>query len=79
MARTRQQMSGTSALVHEPVQEQTQNNQHSTVDEGEHACRLSYVERDVDVVKTTVERIEATLMHLAQNVNSQVPRQSEYR
>ena len=55
MARTRQQMSGTSALVHEPVQEQTQNNQHPTIDEDEHARWLTHVERDVDLVRTIVK------------------------
>ena len=44
MARTRQQISGTLAPVHELVQEQTQNNQHSTVDEDEHARWLTHVE-----------------------------------
>ena len=66
-------MSGTLALVHEPVQEQNQNNQHLIIDKGEHARQLTHVEWDMDVVKTTVEQMEATLMHLAPNINSQVP------
>ena len=66
MARMRQQISGTSTLVYEQVQEQTQNNQHFTVDEvEEHARRLMHVERNVDMVKAIVERMEATLMHMA--------------
>ena len=64
MAKTRQQMSETSAQIHEPVQEQTQNNQHSTIDEDEHARQLTHMERDMDLVRTTVERMEATLMNL---------------
>ena len=35
------------------------------------------MERIVDTVKATVERMEATLMHMAQSLNSQVPRQPE--
>ena len=62
-------MFGTSTPVHEPVQKQTQNNQHSIINESEHARRLTYVERDVDLVKTIVEWMEATLMNLAQNIN----------
>ena len=80
MARTCQQIFGTSASVHEQVQEQTQNNQHSTVDEvEEHARRLTHVERNVDTVKAIVEQTEATMMHMAQNMNSKVPRQPEQR
>ena len=67
-------MSGTSALVREPIQEHTKNNQHSIVDKNEHARQLTHVERDMDLVRTTVEQIEATLMNLAQNINSQLPR-----
>ena len=63
-------MSGSSTPVHEPIQEQIQNNQHSTVDEDEHERQLTYVERNMDLVKTTVEWMEATLMNLAQNINS---------
>ena len=58
-------MSGTSALAYEQVQEQTHNNQHSTVDEDEHVWWLTHVERDIDVLRPTVEQMEATLMHLA--------------
>ena len=79
MARTCQQISRTLAPVHEPIQEQTQNNQHSTVDEDEHARRLTHIEWDVDLVRTTVEQMEAILMNLAQNINSQVLRQIEHR
>ena len=48
-------MSGTSAPIHESVQEQTQNSQHSTVNEDEHARRLTLVEGDVDVVRASIE------------------------
>ena len=58
-------MSGTSAPAYEQVQEQTQNNQYSTVDKDEHAWRLTHVERDIDVVRATVEQMEANLMHQA--------------
>ena len=76
MARKCQQVSRTSASVNKQVQEQTQNNQHSTVDKvEEHEWQLSYVEWNVDTVRATVERMEATLMHMVQNLNSQVPRQ----
>ena len=47
MARTRQQVSGTSALANE----QTQNERHSAIDEEEEKVRrLSYVEQNVDTM-----------------------------
>ena len=59
-------MSRASALVQERVQGPTKNNQLSTIEEEEHAQRLTYVEQDVDAIRAIVERIEATLAHLTQ-------------
>ena len=37
----------------------------STIDEDEHARQLMHIEGDVDVVRAIIERMKATLMHLA--------------
>ena len=70
MVRARQQNSETSAPIHKPTQGPMQNNQLSTIEEEAHAQWLTHVEQNEDVVRATVEQMEATLMHLAQCVNS---------
>ena len=77
MVRTRQQGSSTSAQAYEPAQGPTQNNHLSTIEEEAQTLRLTYVEKNVDAVRATVERMEATLMHLTQCVNSQAPQKLE--
>ena len=53
-------------MEHQQIQEQTQNNQHPTVNEAkEHAWRLTHVERNVDMVRAIVEHMEGILMHMA--------------
>ena len=47
-----------------------QNNQLSTIEEEAYAQWLTHVEQKEDVVRVTVEQMEATLMHLAQCINS---------
>ena len=58
-------MYGALAPTPEQVQGPTQNNQLSTIEEKEHTQRLTHVEWDVDTARATVEKIEATLVHLA--------------
>ena len=70
MAKIGQQMSGASAPTQEQVQGPTKNNQLSTIEEEEHPLRLTYVERDVDAVRATVEQIKVTLVHLSHGMNS---------
>ena len=55
MEKTHQQMFGASVLGQEQVQGPTQNSQLSTIEEEEHTQRLTYVERDVDAVRATME------------------------
>ena len=64
MVRTRQQESRTSALAHEPTQGPTQNNHLSTIKEEAQTERLMHVEKNVDAVRATMERMEVDLMHL---------------
>ena len=61
-----QQVSG------EPVQELTKNNELPTIEEEEYTQHLTNVERDMDVVRATLERIDAALVHIAQGINAQV-------
>ena len=70
MVRTHQQECGTPAKVHEPAQGLTQNKQLSTIKEEAQTQRLTHVEQNVDLVRATMERMEAALMHLTQCVNS---------
>ena len=77
MVRTCQQESGTSALVHEPAQGPMQNNHLSTIKEKAQTEWLTHVEKNVDVVRATMERMEAALMHLTQCVNSRTPQKPE--
>ena len=63
--RTRQQESETSAPIHEPTQGLTHNNQFSAIKKEEQTHRLTHVKQNVDAVRATMERMEATLMHLA--------------
>ena len=62
MARTHQQVFGTSTLANEL----THNGRHSTIDEVEkHARRLYYIEQNVDMMWATMERVEAMMSHMA--------------
>ena len=70
-------MSGASGPTQEQVQGPTQNNQLSIIEEEEHTQRLTHVKWDVDAVKATMGRIEATLELLAQGMNSQALQQPE--
>ena len=71
MVRTRQQEFRTSIPVHKPSQGPTQNNHLSTIEE--ETQQLTHVEENVDVLRATMERMEAAMMHLTQCVNSRAP------
>ena len=65
MARTRQQVSRTSAAINEL----THNGRHSTINEvEEQARRLSNVEQNVDTMRAVMELVEAMMMHMAQSL-----------
>ena len=64
MVRTRQQEFKTSALAHGLTKGPTQNNHISTINVEAQTQWLTHVEKNVDVVSATMERVEAALMHL---------------
>ena len=80
MAKTHQQVVGTSITVDEQTQEWTQNGRQSTIIKvEEHARQLSYVEQNVEMMQAIVERIEANMIQLSQNMCSQNLWQLEQR
>ena len=54
-----------------------QNNQLSAIEEEAQTQQLTHVEQNIDVVRATMERVEASLMHLSQCINSQEPQKLE--
>ena len=77
MVRKRQQKSGTFTPVHELAQGPMQNNRLSTIEEEAQTRRLMHVEKNVDAVRASMERMEAALMHMTQCVNSWAPKKPD--
>ena len=70
MLKMHQQGSRTPTPIHEQGQGPTQNNQFSIIEEDMQMQCLTHVEKNMDAVRATMARMEATLKHLAQCINS---------
>ena len=68
MARTRQQVSGASSTINV----QMHNGRQSAIDEVEEQARwLFNIEQNVDTMRATIKRVEATMMRMEQSLRAQ--------